>query len=859
MKTGKIIKRFFLYLVLIIIFLIGTGIILAFIYSDEIKQFAINQVNLYLNTEIQVKEVDFSIFKKFPDATIVLKDVVVKSSKTYNTKDFKFNTDTLLKSQIVLLQFNLWDAIHNKYNLRAIQLEKAKAMLCYDKKGKTNFAILKETSDNTNDSFAIKLERLTFIETNVCFYNASNNFELEAYSKKIKFKGDFYKDDFTLITNGKIDLKKLMIKNVNYLKANEAIIDVDLKAHNNEFTIKRGSITLGKINFYLSGTYEFNDETDVIDLKINAQKLSLANIIKSLPDIYQSYFKGTQADGFIDFNAKISGGISYKISPRIKVNFKLVDGQLENTNTNVQLSHFFINGSFDNGLKQNLESTSFTIDTFYTIMNDSVIQGKFSIFNFSTPLVKLKAKGGLNLSLWKLLLNLDTFQVLQGMVSFNIDYIGKIKKLSQITASDYQNAIVKGVLNIKDAAVQLQNNPYLVEQVNGTFYFHNNDVQTDNAILTVNGSQIVLKGILRNLLAFLMLDNQKLNATTQLNIDKLNLNNWKSKNNNSNIGFVLPSNVHLISELTVNELTYNKFSANQVHGFIELNSSGLYYNNLQFNTIEGTSNMNGKISINDQRELTMQAEVKLKNINIKKTFQTFDNFGQNFLTDKHLQGKLNADIPFLQIKWDSTLNIIDKDVILDANIEINNGQLIEFEPIYDLAEYIALSELKQIKFSTIKNDISIKDRKIIIPNMEVKTSAFNIEVSGEHTFDNQIEYRLKILLREWLANKAKKNKRENQEFGIEENDGLGSTALYLIIKGTSDKYKITYDSKKMKEQAKESLKKEKQELKTILHEEFGFFKKDSTIINQQKKQEKIKKTKFKISWEEDNPEIDKSE
>lgn len=144
--------------------------------------------------------------------------------------------------------------------------------------------------------------------------------------------------------------------------------------------------------------------------------------------------------------------------------------------------------------------------------------------------------------------------------------------------------------------------------------------------------------------------------------------------------------------------------------------------------------------------------------------------------------------------------------------------------------------------------------------MEIRCNAFNIEVSGEHTFDNEIEYRIKLLLREWLANKARKNKKENEEFGIEENDGLGSTALYLVIKGTTDKYKITYDSKKMKEQVKESLKKEKQEIKAILNQEFGLFKKDSLKLKQQNKhQEELKKPKFKIEWDEDNPEKDRSE
>ncbi len=859
MKARKFFKRFFIILILVILFIAGTGVVLTFIYSDEIKQFAIKQLNSYLNTEVQVKDVDFSIFRKFPDATIILNDVVVKSSNTYNKKDFKIATDTLLKAKTIYLQFDLWDALHKKYNLRAIQLDRAHALLCIDKKGKNNFTIFKESQENTNDSLNIRLEKLKFVETIVEFINASNDFELEAQTKDFKLSGDFYKDDFSLTTHGEIDLKKLMIQKVNYLKAKEAKFKTEIKVHNKEFTIEKGSLTLGNIKLTLAGSYQLNDETDAVNIKISVKQQAIEDLISSLPDAYQSYFQNISSKGNMDVDANIQGGLSYNIFPRIKVNFSINNGRLENTTSNTRLNELTLKGSFDNGMKQNLETTSFTIDTFYTVVQDSVIHGKFSIFNFSTPMVKFKLQGSLNLADWKSMLNLDTFQVLQGNISFNFDYFGKIKNLSNITASDYRNAIVKGKMIIKNASLQLQNNPYLIKNLTSQLRFHNNDVQTDNTMMEVNNSQVIIKGFLKNLIAFFMLDDEKLDATVQLNIDKLDLKDWQSNDTHSGGGFVLPSNIHLMGDVAIDQFDYNKFQAKQMRGFVELNSTGLYCSNLQFNTLEGSCSLSGKITINSLKEMTLQSEVKFSNINIKKMFQSFDNFGQTFLIDKHLQGKIKADIPFVQVRWDSTLNVIDKDILLDANIEITNGQLIDFEPIYQLADYIELNELKQIKFSTIKNDISIKDRKIIIPNMEVKTNAFNIEVSGEHTFDNQMEYRLKLLLREWLANKAKKNKHENEEFGIEENDGLGSTALYLIIKGTNDNYKISYDSKKMKEQVKESLKKEKQELKTILHEELGFFKKDTAFINQQKKQDEVKKTKFKISWDEDNPEQDKSE
>jgi len=856
-KTGKIIKRTFLILFLIIVLVAGTGMALSFIYEDEIKQYAIKQLNKYINTEVQVKQIDLSFIKKFPNATIIFHSVVVKSSKTFNKNDFKKNTDTLLVAKTLYLQFDLWKALHKEYELQAIHLDSAKAHLYYDKKGKNNFTVL-TTSDTTSSTMNVKLSQLRFTDTHVKFLNAAQQLDISLQTEDFKLSGDFYKDEFTLKTKGELNINRLVIQKVNYLKANDAHININMKVQNDTYTINDGIIQVGKIKLWVSGMYQTNEIADNIQMTVSGNKQSIKDVIHSLPDKYSSYFKNISASGYLDFNARIQGGINYNTYPRIKIDFNILDGNLTNEKNDATLHKLNIKGKFDNGLKQNLESTTFTIDTFHTEVNDSTFYGKFCISNFAAPWVTLNIKGGLNLTEWKSLLNLDTFSVLKGTVSLQLSYSGKIKDFSKITAADYRNANVKGYMSVADVSLQLANNPLLVEHLNGTYIFHNNDVQTDKTTFQLNNALILGKGYLRNLISYLLLPNEKLDATVQLNINKLNINDWLSKDKSS-AAFGFPEDIHLVADVTMDEFDYDKFQAKQVRGFIELNNPSLYFSNLSFNSIEGTTLFNGKLTIDKNKNLTLQSDAKLTNINIKKLFQIFDNFGQTFIEDKHIQGKLKADIPFFQLTWDSAMNTVTKDIVLDANLEVDNGQLSNFEPLYSLADYISLSELRQIKFATLKNDITIKDRKVIIPNMEVHSSAFNIEVSGEHTFDNVIEYRLKLLLREWLANKARKNKKENLEYGIEENDGLGSTSLYLTIKGTVDNYKITYDSKKMKEQVKESLKKEKQELKSILNQELGLFKKDTTFINQQKKQEEVKKSKFKIEWDEDNPEKDKSE
>ena len=89
---------------------------------------------------------------------------------------------------------------------------------------------------------------------------------------------------------------------------------------------------------------------------------------------------------------------------------------------------------------------------------------------------------------------------------------------------------------------------------------------------------------------------------------------------------------------------------------------------------------------------------------------------------------------------------------------------------------------------------------------------------------------LLIFLSDILSKKARKAKKENNEFGVIEDDGLGRTSIYLSIKGTVDDYKISYDTKNVIQHIKEEFEEEKNNLKVILNEEFGWFKKDSVVI-----------------------------
>jgi hypothetical protein len=266
---------------------------------------------------------------------------------------------------------------------------------------------------------------------------------------------------------------------------------------------------------------------------------------------------------------------------------------------------------------------------------------------------------------------------------------------------------------------------------------------------------------------------------------------------------------------------------------------------ISLETLDGRVTGNGAVIQDLYKNFIVKGQADIARIDIQQMFYAFNNFSQNVLKDKHLRGKVSGKVNFSS-EWNNKLVLQKDKMLVDGDITIANGELINFEPMLGLSRFISLSELQNIKFSTLTNRIYIKDKQIIIPQMDIQSSAFNITGSGTHNFDNHYNYKVKVLLSEVLAGKARRAKKENNEFGIVEDDGLGKTSIYLSIEGVGSDYKISYDSRKALDVVKSSFAKQKFELKDALNKEFGWFKNDSSII----KRRNSKSSSVSMDWEE---------
>ncbi|MBC7425368.1 MAG: hypothetical protein H7321_02435, partial [Bacteroidia bacterium] len=180
-----------------------------------------------------------------------------------------------------------------------------------------------------------------------------------------------------------------------------------------------------------------------------------------------------------------------------------------------------------------------------------------------------------------------------------------------------------------------------------------------------------------------------------------------------------------------------------------------------------------------------------------------------------------------------------------AKVVMENGQLKNFEPLEGLSKFASIEELNNVKFSRLENEVEIRDNMVIIPEMTVKNNILDMQIKGSHTFDNCMDYTIRLKVSDILASRY--NWRKNRKQDEVEDHGKQGMIIYLTVKGTPGnlKFGITKVSLAPKlnllsPAVKESVKQEKNELKQMLKDEFS--------RDPEKKQDKPKEEV--VDWDE---------
>lgn len=836
----RVIKLFLLGIISGILLLVISGVVYSYYNGDKIAAIGIRYVSGFLESKVTVDEVHFSVIKHFPYATLELTNVCALSKQGFklNVTD-SIQSDTLLKTKHLYLKFDLLQVLQNKFKLSRIEIDKGVVYLLINNNSYDNFSIIKTNKQEAKSDFSIDLTKLELTDCRLYLVNENKKLYLNTWISKSYVSGKFSGESFEVETELKSKLQHLKIEGVSYCRNIPLQLSMQAKSKNNNYTIKKGELIYAGLPLSISGSFTASKGFN-LNVALHAKKLDINNLKSHL-----SVFLGipttiSDLQGKLSVDAKVTGLLDKNSVPAIFSYFEWTNGELEilmkkekHRLTNISLTATYSNGLYKNAkssvIKSNIKNVSF---------ENSSANGNLSIVDFSRPVLSTTFNSSVQLvDINKFINSPDTIVLKSGQVLAKGGFSGKLDSIQYDLA---KTIWLDGEL--KNGGCEIFKKKYSVEFANTKFSFAN-DLQLTGFTSQFNTIPIQFTGKLDGFKNYVYRKSKILNIEGNAVLDWFDAgvlaSGEKSESKETSKGFEFPDNLNFALNFLVKKLKVSTFQASDVSGFARYKPKIFVLSNLNFYSMNGTVAANGAIAQQINGDLSVNLQSQVNQLTISEIFKSFDNFGQKVLLPQHLKGTLTGSVNF-SADWDKNLKVYQDRIVTDAKFEITKGELIDFKPLEGLSKFIALSELKHIYFSTIKNQIFIKNKVITIPQMDIASSALNLQVSGTHTFQNEYDYHMKLALSEILFRKARTNKDVNDN--AEEDKDKGAK-LYLTIKGQGENYKVKYDSKSSRKAFVETIANERKTISNLLKKEFTSSTSDTVSTSTPPK-------KFNIDWED---------
>jgi hypothetical protein len=815
--------------------------------QDKAGEIILKTVTSNLAVKLEYQTFRLTLLKKFPKASVELKNVVIHSSRVFDRGNFPgVSTDTLLAARNLSLEFSMSGLLKGDYDVERIGVRNGVLNLLTDTTGAINYNITREKGTRTDEGL-INLERINLYDIRAGYFNNATRVFIRGIVKNGHLKSRITSKNIDFMASSETLVSYFRINNTAMTKEIESALDVDLRSTENGLEFRNGRIRIEGYTFGLTGTVSSDN---YLDLDLSGKSIDISRIIRYMPEKYQDMISGYKPSGILLIDGKITGPVSHSRNPHIDLTFSLEKGYLRYGKSDLSINGLSFTGNFSNGTGNNAETATVSVGNLTGRLGSAQYSGSLTVKNLTHPYVDLVLTGKIFPGEIQEFLNLKNNYPASGEIDMDLKLAGWLNRGKKFTLSDLVELNPDAHLSFNSFNLGLDDHKVMLKDINGNLHISKHII-CDSFEMNYNGQRIKINGKFQWLPEWIAGRDVQPDITAVVSFSSFSTNNFifssshQSAAKSNGRTFRFPGNIKLDIDFKIDSLTHRTFFAENIRGKLVYIPGLATFKPLTIKSMGGTISGNCFIAQNSGNSFITKGDFNIREVDINDAFKKMNNFGQNFIKAENLAGNISGTLAFL-MPLDSLFKPDVKSLTAEGHFSLLHGVLNNFDPVKRLSSYIDISELENINFDRLENDFFIRNNSLHIPMMDIRSSAADITVTGQHIFNNDYEYHVKMLLSVILSKKTKRNRNNNTEFGEIEEDGLGRTSLLLKILSRDGVVKVSYDAKAVKEEIKADILNERQNLKKILHEEYGWYKNDSTLKEETPAR---KKSRFKISWD----------
>ena len=799
---------------------------LLYIFQDKICNMVLTELGKEFREPVYFSSVDLTFWSTFPNVTINMHDV-----KVHDAFSTISSNKMLLQTERIRLVFNPIDLWKENYHIQVIEIGKGTLNVRTARNGEVNYLIFNPSNDTTKSSYEIKVSSVSTKDFSVNYINHQSDQIYSTNLNNMLFSGDFNQDQFDLKAKGNMIINRIQSGKVSLLKNKPVSMDLLMNVNTElgTFSLPRTSLKIAEIPFLAEGNYG----VDSMRFVVKSESLTLTDLVNNLSlDEAEKELNQYKGSGDVTFNLLLEGSTKDQTEPHIACDFGIQNGHLIEPVKKTHIRKLKFKGTYrsnGNPLEDHLTMDHLTFET-----AAGPFRGELDILNFNAPKIQGKAKGTIDLNIANRLIKNDFIQRMDGLAKLNSEFLVLVSNQVDVKR-------MNGSIDLQNVWFKAKNDHRTFEDINGKFTLNGNNLRIEGATLAVNQSDLQLNGTFNNIFNYMAsAGNLEVNCSVsshQLLVSDLGKTTKQEKKESKGKSFVLPNNIRGKIHLNARSVTYEKHRFEQVTCPILIAGRTLDFPSLTVRNAGADIHGSLRISELEPERIEIKTSLSSSNIYFSPLFKEWDNFDQDVIHANQISGRAQMEVDFY-----APFNLIGgidmNEMQVRAHMKVFNGHLKNVQSFNDIAESLKTNtgklvigkknledfqtKLRDVAFSTLENTLQIQQGVITIPNMHIASSAMNLDLSGTHSFENKIDYRVKFDFRDLLGADR------DSEFGTIVDDETG-LKIFLRMYGDLDNPTIEWDKSSKKQEIKEQWAQEKETVKSMLKSEFGVFKKDTTI------------------------------
>ncbi|MGC1391226.1 MAG: hypothetical protein WA816_09325, partial [Bacteroidales bacterium] len=417
LKIGKLLAALILTVSIILISA-------SFLLKDKVGFIILKSLNKNLSTKLEIGSYKLSFLRKFPKASLELKNVFVHSSSDFNSAAFKgINTDTLLTARFVSVEFKITDIIKGVYTIDRIGARFGKANFFTDTAGHVNYDISVKNNSAGSAETLIDLKRIDISDINAYYNSLSAHLIIAGPIKKGKLKSRISGNNIDFTAGTEIQINRFQLYDFKTDKNISAKLDLDLLSSKNGIRFRKGTLYIDNFNFEIEGLVASDNN---LDLNIKGHNLDIAKIRNYLPEKYLKLVFDYDPSGTIIANSKIKGLLNRTSNPHVEIDWQLKNGRIAYKKSNLTFKDLSFTGHLSNGTKNGYRTSSVSITDFKGKLGSSEYTGALILKDFTSPLIDISLKGKVFPAELKEFFNIREISTAQGSVDIDLKLVNCI-------------------------------------------------------------------------------------------------------------------------------------------------------------------------------------------------------------------------------------------------------------------------------------------------------------------------------------------------------------------------------------------------------------------------------------------------